>query len=803
VSIEVPADWPERSWVEDTPIGHLDTLASDAASGTVPTRWKVASWESTREIASSSLPGQVRHKTGLSVGTGKALIKRDQDDFPWKQRDVYGLSGSAAQILIAPEGRTKIPTGQFRVADTEGDLTTTGMTVDLDERQIIGRDESPGVLGEQLVSTQQIDDTYFDPAWLVEQLAQQMGYGVGLRPGDTLSNGADYSPVLDVPFQGSMIPEFPRNVDYTEFSGSEAGFAELENEGLIGLTPRSTLASSAHVEYRLERSIARSVIVTLDLKGRARIGWKDRNGSSVAWFRLWNQTDAPASTPGVPATKSTLQVGSTGSSGTTNTSVTGTFTLPAPDEDNPYRVQVQFEYTSSITQARVRRGVGSPWSAYVVVNNTNTLATGTDAQYGIEVYSDLITTPTETFTVVSRLSVVDADTLGGGANDALYSNTQGRVGRIYLEPLGGTSVSPWLDPDKTVLNTMQEIAEAWQGALITDVYGDLRLLNRFSLSGVGTGGEIPIDIGTKFEDLPWVMSYTDQADRLVMKYRPAVVRRWESTSDNVAIVWELDRVVPVYPGGNNIFFTLDYVYPVDLKLIPFVRKDNSNGQFHEWDAYRYNNGTGAHINPGEDMQMRVDRVTASTWSVYILNRTADPFHMVDNTGTPWLKLRSTYYFDQTQEAIVERGASAGDSENALEVDLSNYVQNATDAEALADFLWSRVNRRAWRAKTVNAIPDYRLDLGDVVEITHARTGVRSNALVTKVKLAGDPGQVTQLLDLVLIPPTWEDFDEAWAAYLPSPPGSWNEFDALWDDYTWDDFDRTPAATTVAQIQEGM
>lgn len=199
--------------------------------------------------------------------------------------------------------------------------------------------------------------------------------------------------------------------------------------------------------------------------------------------------------------------------------------------------------------------------------------------------------------------------------------------------------------------------------------------------------------------------------------------------------------------------------------------------------------------------MRIDRVTSSTWKVYIDNRTASPFHMVDNTGTPWLKLRSSWWYDQTQEQVIERGAASTDAKNPIEIDLSNYVQNEEDANALADFIWSRVNRRSWKATTVNSVPDYRLDLGDVIEIVHSRTGVRSNAIVTKIDLAGDQGSLTQKIDLTLIPSTWEDFDEAWANALPGD--DWITFDALWAPYTWDDFDRTPTATTVAQIEEGM
>lgn len=797
MSIPIPADWPGRRWVEDTPICHLDTIPDRAPAGTVPVRWTLASWESTREIASSSLPGQLRAKTGLSVGTGKALVKRQPDDFPWRQRSVYDLTGAAAQLLIAPEGRTKVPTGQFKVADVNGDLTTSGVTVDLDERQIEGRTKTPGVLGEQLVSWQQLEDSAFDPSWWIAELSRQIGYGPTAPP-----NVGGYVPVLDAPLQGSLAPAYPAGIDFRMQAGSPV-WGELD--GYVALIDRQTPSTNTQfVRYALERAIAPNPVtytLTADVHDRAEFKWQrsDQTVNGYAQIAVTNRVGANE------ATQFTVELSSRGLNGTFNTTTTQVMNFPVP-ADRPYGVQVQVQFTNAganwaSARFRARRGAGQAWSAWSATHTFTNALSDTDREYNLWLRPQYNSSPVPRQGELTRVTLVRSDENTWTDDQLWAAQAADQQGRIYLEPLYGTNTSPWLDPDLSVLSTMQAITEAWQGALITDVNGDLRLLNRFSLSGVGTGQELPIDIGTKFEDLPWVMNYADQADRLEVKYRPVVVHHWDDVSDDVPIIWELSEVKAMYPGANNIFFDLDYIYPVDLKLIPFVRKDNANRQMHEWDAYRYNNGTGAHIDPNTDIQMRIDRVTSSTWKVYVLNLTAAPFHMVDNTGTPWLKIRSTYYLDQTQEQVIERGVSSADARNGLEVDLGHYVQNATDANALADYLWGRVNQRTWRAETINAVPDYRLDLGDVVEITHERTGIKSNALVAKVKLAGDPGQVTQHLDLVLIPSTWEDFDEAWATKTGG--NTWAQFDALWAPYTWDDFDRTPTATTAAEIQEGM
>lgn len=809
--IEIPEDWPAPGWTEATPLAHLDTVATDPASGMpgfTPTRWQVASWSTTREIAASSLPGQVRAKTGLSVGTGKALIKRDPDDFPWKKRAVYELTGQAAQLLIAPENCTKVPTGQFQVAEISGDISTLGVQVDLDERTIEGRDKAANVSGwSWLDVVSQSDDTLnVDPSWWISELAKQIGYGTGATPGQD-----GYTPILDVPMQGSYLAAHPRGVEF--FAATDLTWGQLDG-GLIAMQQISA-PSAAEIRYKLKQMIVSSVIITVDVRDTFRFLWASDTTQGQVWFEVTSRAgfgDWLSETSSLRR-QVDLTVRSRGTTGTTNTATTTTFDLPLVD-DRPEGIQVQFEVLSADginwtgARARVARSATAPWSAWVTHTATSSFGTVQGAE--AETYEAWLSALPKNevggeveLSRFARFTMVDTAISGTAPNRPidLWNNTSGPNGRLYLEPLLGTITSPWLSSDLTTWNAMQEVTEAWQGALITDVYGDLHLMNRLSLAGVGTGTEIPIDVGLKFEDLPWIANHTDQADRLVVRYRPArAVAVDGAIETRLPVVWEAEEIIAAPPGTSEVFVNTDYLYLM-YSNFPWYRKDASNNVYNEWDGWTNSNGTGSHIVQDTQIHIGMDQVTTSTWKIRITNFTNAPFYMVDSSGTPWLKIRSYYHMDQTQEAVIERGVTSTEAKNPLTIDLSNYVQNETDANALADYIWGRVNHRAWRADTVNMIPDYRLDLGDVVEIKHERTGVLSNALVTKVALDGQPGNVTQKVDLVLIPKTWEDFDEAWATYAPNPPGSWAEFDALWDEYTWEDFDRSPAATTVAQIEE--
>lgn len=803
MAIDIPADWPPSGWSETPPQGHLWTINSKAPAGTDPTLWKLAMWESVREISSSALPGQVRHKTGLSVGTARALVKRDGNDYPWKRGLVYELSGQDAEITLAPEFRTEIPAGQFRVSDISGNLTTLGVQVELNEKQIEGKDSTPGILSPELVSLSQFEDSAFDPAWLLSELARQIGYGVTANPGE---NG--YNPILDVPLQGSLAPAHPTGLDFK--MNDIPDWTELD--GYVALLSSEETGTVQFVRYAVEKPLISSYTITADVQGNVEFEFQATNPTRDGEITLSLEQDSPF----LAEDEVSVEVSSRGANGSFNSGDFATFLFPNPTPERPHGLQAQIEFLSSngldwtSVRFRVRRGSGAAWSAWTTHPMANSPGT-VDEQFDIWLRPNSLGSGGSPARL-TRVSIVDTDSLVAYDEDNLWAVTPGQKNRIHLEPLFGTDTSYWIDPDLSVWSAMQAIVEAWQAALITDVYGDLRVLNRFTLTGVGSGAEQAIDIGKKFEDLPWEMNSADQADRLVLTYRPAVTFVWEFVSgpggDDVPIVFDLQEVLEVPPGTKEYFFSLDYIDAVYLHQIPFTQKGSANAnleqaQLHEWDAHRYNNGTGARMAPNTDIGLRIERITSSTWKIVIVNRTAEPFYMVDETGTPWLKIRSAWFVDQRQQNFIERGLSASESENEIKIDVDSYVQTDADANELADFIWGRVNYRSWRATTINTVPDYRLDLGDVVEIVHSRTGMRSNALITKVEMSGETGSLTQRLDLILIPPTWEDFNEAWSTYEPNPPGSWADFNALWDDYTWADFNRTPTATTVAQIEEGM
>lgn len=124
-----------------------------------------------RELVAASLPGQVRGKTGFSIGTASVAVAqpRDRQFTPWSPSlDRLVDAGTEAELVAWDERTgTETPLGRWLVAKPAGSLKSSQIAVELDESQARGRDlpnRLPAVAGP------------VDPVWIVDQFARQMGY---------------------------------------------------------------------------------------------------------------------------------------------------------------------------------------------------------------------------------------------------------------------------------------------------------------------------------------------------------------------------------------------------------------------------------------------------------------------------------------------------------------------------------------------------------------------------------------------------------------------------------------------------
>jgi len=338
--------------------------------------------------------------------------------------------------------------------------------------------------------------------------------------------------------------------------------------------------------------------------------------------------------------------------------------------------------------------------------------------------------------------------------------------------------APWLPDGDNVWDALQAVLGAYAAAGWTDAEGHLTVLNRHELAGVNRP-KTPVDVDTMADDIPWRIAADDYADRLEVTWWPV------SRPDEWDDPWEhrVDEKVQV-PARSAVTIEARLDGYVE-RLFPWAHVDTTGVDWSitsEWDANTVEDGSGSVVTAG--VSVTTDRLSPARARLTIRNTNPFPVWLVDPSGSPAMILRGDGIVRQESGQVIEYGAPALEAENPLEVDLGKTVQDRAAAEAIAAYVWERVNAPRWRAGSVRLPLDLGRDLGDILALEHPASGLRVNAMVTRIRLDG----YAQTHDLVVLPTTWADFDAAWAGRTGT------DFDAAWAGRTGGDFDRDPLRT---------
>lgn len=746
--MSLPAGWPAPRDVETLPVVWLKMDGSawppadgDRPAGLVP----VGTWSMERELVGSLLPGNVRARTGLSVGAASASIAQMAVAplAPWAVDDDRRVTvGHPVDLYAAHDGHDdpiRVDLGDWVVAPTSGALLSPSVDIDLVERQGLNRTSLEHRLPTPLARI--FTATLTELAWMPTTLAAQLGYHAVPPPVP--------STILAVPAQGhvaalqgpglpqvdTLTPAGPGGWDRS--TGPIGAHRFLQFKYLIGSGEWLTAAGQ-------------SVYLTVNYGGTVEF-WSEF--TTAAGFGI-------ALRPGgVLAVR--VNPGSVG------TWATGTFAA-GDDPVHPNRVQVQIERTGTTSsmgvRVRARSSATAAWSAWITAPNTMAPQTFTGL---------MIDTPdTSVDDAFSALQITTS------ADPKLWA-----APNADIDPLGVLVGAPWLPATTDAWTGIQEVCEAALGACWVTRDKTLMVRDRNYLAGVDRPA-VEFDVARHASDIAWTMDPADTADRLVVTYQPMVTVQALIGSTPAFDVWSSDTVLRV-PAGGTVKVVVELGGPVEAQIAPWVPAwDPTQEFFSTWSAFPNPDGTGAHAVDGA-LAIAVEWVNTGRMVLSVTNTTGTPLYTVDATGQPCLFARVWSRIDQNDPDLVVRGVSESRATNPLTIDLGRHVQRAQDAEAIADFIWARVSTPMWRADSVGVKLDFSHDIGEVLHLVHERSGLDVKALVTKVSYGGSPGQVSQSLDLVLLPPTWSDFDEAWVGK------TWDDFDALWSAATWNDFDRHP------------
>lgn len=739
---QLPPSWPAPSANETLPVVYLSV--GDDALGTRA----VASWKLERELVGSTLPGNVRGRSGLSIGTASVTLAQTSERVsPWRAAPARVRTGAPAQLYAShdgPEATERLDLGDWMLDPLSGSIGTNALGVDLVEAQYGARGK-PHQLPVARYGAK--------PVWIVDQLARQCGY---------YSTPESTAPVLVESFAGGVCDLYAASFADTDRTIANATWTTAT--GVLGLTAASDGTWASLLRFDSEVDLVRqALLLSLDSNG----GYVSLNHAGTVRLIIGSigMGEIPPSGVEVEVRPGGVLAARVASN---LAWVTGSYTA-GQDVAWPNRVQLQIvrdqpTETTHRIQVRARSSEASPWSAWVEASGDYEDGTTPRAGY-LGIWMDT------------------------GASISGLVASRGSAGHFtpptaLLEDLGGFMRAPWVpEQGADAWAGIQLVAEKWLGAASLTADRRFVLRNRDDLAGVDATEKV-IDVGAQVEDLGWTIDPADTADRLVVTYSP--VDDVKYYGDAPIDAWESADALEIGPGETlEVTADLDqFTEPAEFEQAPSV----GDGYLSQWLVSTTRNGSGVLNNP-DALTVTVVPLNPGRVLLRVKNRLSSRLWTVNSQGEPHFKLRGFAVLSQKSAAMIARGLPAEEADNALSIDLGKFVQRAADAEQIADYLWSRVSTPTWKASSVRVRLDWSVDIGDVVRLVHARSDLSVRALVVKVALDGEPGKVAQVLDLVLVPQTWDDFDAAWAG------ATWADFDAAWAGATWDDFDFDPTSTT--------
>lgn len=764
---------------------------------------RVGQWSVEREIVGNTLPGQVRARSGLSVGSASARIPQTAEPMtPWSTRPsarVTPLEDVELYLAEEHDSPERQPLGDWVINPISGALSTSEVELDLVEASSLGKKPE-----HRLPPIQYLYGAWAlqDASWVVAELASEMGYGDSPRPSN---------PLIYVPYTGSTMPVKGAlvNIQYQDQSGEwlpwfpddPVQYLYDNSPGSYGLRPvLNGVKSGGLFTYAREDvhsdvsggtgtlsfSLTHNGVVRLllgqpwDLAGlnyyppQVEIS---PNGT----FKVWNN-NRPAATP----TSGTYQRGST-------------YGL-----ENRVEVQVQRLITDpeegyyDQTRARIRSGKDAPWSSWVTNSDPHPAML---PEYAEQILPNA-------FYISVGLDVGSSSVSSFGVTLQPDSGTWTMPEKgLDIESLGSAVVLPYLDGHTSPWDGIQEVCGATLGAAWLDWEGNLKVRNSAYLAGRGNPSQV-IDVEKRLDDIKWVTDPSEVVDRLQVTYYPPDVEQWRHGPGGGVVnptAWQAEEAYEIGPGE-----TVEVIGYTATPLTTITRSSYSSVveadglwiRWHPvwetdpfdpksvptWSAQTSRQGNG--IVMGSDvLSVRSRALSHSRLLIQITNNTNQTLYTVDGNGNPHLIYRQSQVMFQENTAVVIRGVKEEDkAANPLQIDLTRMMQTKESAEAIANHIWQRVSGVRWRAESVRVALDWSLDIGDIIRLSHSQTGLDQKALVTRVALEGSPGEIAQTLDLVLLNQMWADFDRNWQIH------TWDDFDAAWAGRTWEDFDHNPSRT---------
>lgn len=428
---------------------------------------RVGNFEVERQIVAANMPGQVRTRTGFSIGHASVAIRQTEDRplAPWAKRDRRITSGQECELFALDEVTgERFDLGAWRTQVPAGALSRADVAVELFESQYAGRQAEarlPVVAGP------------VDPVWIVDQLARQAGFHSSPPPtADTL---------LSVPLRGGLAGS-PRggsaNAVHPTAGANPSWSMVTGGPGLAAATVLPTWPLEAGADFR-------RTLLTANVAGTV-----------VFQIKLAEDTVDVQLTPG------TIRVRRNGGAWSSTQSFTAGL-----NPNWPMRVQVVIERSGATLTFRARSSSAGALSTAVSV----TPAT----------ISGIVSVGVSSISSDGGVAALDV-TAAEGSPTTLWAAPTARLSLLH-----GTIDAPWLPQGGDVWTALQRVCDAFAGAGWVSKDRLLTVRNRHEMAGTNRPKTI-VDVGTRVEDLEWTLDADDYADRLTVSWQPVT---WKPTAD--------------------------------------------------------------------------------------------------------------------------------------------------------------------------------------------------------------------------------------------------------------------------------
>ena len=665
----------------------------------------VVDWSVSRQMSGGGLPGQARGASGSSVGSGSVTVDSPAGRSPWTPGPIRP-GGTVALDARADTAAPMSPVARMVARDVSGSASSRSLSVSIEDDIEALRAPASFMVPPESVGRP------LDAAGVIATLAAQAGYHAVPPP--------VASALVAFPLVGTLLPALgvrptlDTKVDYIAVDGSVAPLSSRPQSGAVARAyPVREVPPSepVYATFEMAHTAGRTGMAS-ELAVRPGDFCVQISASGNFRVRAFPLPDGDRQ--GIPG-------------------------FPPGNPSTWQRVQLQAEWIGPFSGAmasgarvRGRFGPSGAWSDWSVSMGAVDTTPQSFAEVGI---------------MLGYAGAFRGFQTHTEDDPAVWAAPTARIGIS-----GSTLTSVLPAPARSAWETMQEIARATLGWVGIDADGALVYRGRDALRG---GAPVETIVSEdSLEDVPWIISADDVADRVEVTYQPPVLLTTTGLAGPAHTMWESTEALTVGAGQTvTIYADIEgaiasmaggFWVPVWNTAFPAAAENR-------WNAFPNSDGTGAQpLNSALDIESTL--ISSNRVQIRVRNTTAATLYVAQLTLRAYTAARAG------EPIALSRGLPADTARSPLTYDLGTWVQDDATAREILDWLAGTTSEPLPTLTGVRVVPDVSRRLGQIVKVADRATALAAKALIAGVSMSGADGSLTQTIDLTILSTTFDDID---------------------------------------------